>query len=108
LILKSFSVLSPGLRAQGAHNGQEALGFMQTYTDPIHLIISDVVMPKMGGRELAEHLARTHPHTRILAISGYTDEAVFHHGILESGAAFLQKPFTPSVLVRKIREVLSA
>jgi two-component system cell cycle sensor histidine kinase/response regulator CckA len=96
-----------GYKVLEAHNGQEALGLIQMHHQPIHLIISDVIMPKMGGRELSDHLAESHPNIRVLAISGYTDDAIFRHGMLQPGAAFLQKPFTPSALLRKIREVLS-
>jgi two-component system cell cycle sensor histidine kinase/response regulator CckA len=97
-----------GYKVLEAHNGQEALGLIQLHSQPIHLIISDVIMPKMGGRELSDHLAQTHPHIKILAVSGYTDDAIFRHGMLQPGAAFLQKPFTPSALLRKIREMFNS
>jgi two-component system cell cycle sensor histidine kinase/response regulator CckA len=67
-----------------------------------------VVMPRMGGREIAEQLALTHPEARVLFLSGYTDDAVVRHGILQAQVPFLQKPFRSVSLVKKIREVLDA
>jgi len=73
----------------------------------IDLMVTDVVMPKLGGRELAEKLSGTRPDMRVLYMSGYTDDAIVHHGVLDGRAAFLQKPFTHDGLTRKIREVLA-
>ncbi len=75
---------------------------------PIHLLVSDVVMPGTSGRELARRLAPTRPDTQVLYVSGYTDDAIVHHGMLEPGLNFLQKPFTPAVLARTVRELLDA
>ena len=75
---------------------------------PIHLLLTDVAMPGMGGRELAEALRPRYPWMRTLFMSGYTDDAVVRHGVLASETAFLQKPFSPSTLAQKVREVLDA
>ncbi len=76
------------------------------HNGPIHLLLTDVVMPGMSGRRVAEHLAPLRPNMKVLYMSGYTDDLVFRNGVLELGAAFIQKPFTPSSLARKVRGVL--
>ena len=78
------------------------------FPGPIHLLVTDLVMPKAGGREVAERLGPSRPEARVLFLSGYTDDALVRHGVLEAGVAFLQKPFTPTTLARKVREVLNA
>jgi FixJ family two-component response regulator len=70
--------------------------------------VTDVIMPTMNGAELARRLAPLRPEMDVLYVSGYTDEAIVHHGVLEPGTAFLQKPFSPEQIVRKVREVLDA
>ena len=72
----------------------------------IDLLLSDVVMPQMSGPELAKNLVMTRPETRVLFMSGYTDDSIVRHGVLATGVAFIQKPLTPALLMRKIREVL--
>ena len=91
-----------------APDGEAAVRLAQRHRGPIHLLLTDVVMPRVSGRELAEQLARVRPDTRVLYASGYTDDSVVRHGILESGTAYLQKPFSPESLARKVREVLDA
>ena len=90
-----------------AGDGEEAMSVSSRYQNPIHLLISDVVMPKMSGRKLAQRITAARPETKILFISGYTDDAIIHHGVIDSNEAFLQKPFSPTALARKVRVVLS-
>ena len=86
----------------------EALLIASRHKGHIHMLLTDVVMPVMSGRELAERLAKRRPEMKILYMSGYTDDRIFRHGVLESGVAFLQKPFAPESLAHKVREVLDA
>jgi CheY-like chemotaxis protein len=99
------------LRASGytvldAEHGGAALLTCERYAGAIHLLVTDVVMPQMSGRELAERLTQVRPDMQVLYISGYTDDAVVRHGVREADIAFLQKPFMPDVLARKVRDVL--
>ncbi len=97
-----------GYRVIEARNGGEALLLCEKHPGVIHLLLSDVVMPQMGGPELARRLAKGRPAMKILCMSGYTDDAVVRHGALQAGIAFIQKPITPDTLTRKVREVLDA
>jgi CheY-like chemotaxis protein len=100
------------LEAQGyevlsASNGQDALHVAREHKgSPIRLVITDVIMPLMGGKVMAEWLITTYPDLKILFTSGYTDDAIAQHGVLEPGVAFLPKPYTPGILARKVRELL--
>jgi len=91
-----------------AADGLEALELVETRGLRPDLVITDVVMPKMSGRELAERLRQTRPELKVLYMSGYTDNAIVHHGVLDLGTPFLQKPFTLHSLAAKIREVLGS
>ena len=101
LALQSF-----GYTVLVARDGEEAIQHSRQHQGPLHLLVTDVVMPKMNGRQLAEAVVRLRPDTKVLYLSGYTDDAILRHGVLETNVAFLQKPFTPSVLARTVREVL--
>jgi PAS domain S-box-containing protein len=91
-----------------AQNPQEALLLSSRYTGPIQLMLTDVVMPGMTGKALAEELSQTRPDLKVLYMSGYTDSTIAHHGVLEAGVAFLQKPFSLRALARKVRAVLDS
>jgi PAS domain S-box-containing protein len=101
-------LLSVGYTVLEARDGEEACRVAQQCQGPIHLLVTDVVMPRMGGPRLAELLTRDRPDLRVLFMSGHVDEGLKHTGVPEAGAPFLQKPFKPVRLARKVREVLDA
>jgi PAS domain S-box-containing protein len=101
-------LLRQGYTVLEAANGDEALRLGRDHRGPIHLLLTDIVMPQMGGRELAARLTALRPETRVLYVSGYADDATPRPGAAESGAAFLEKPFTAASLAAKVRAVLDA
>ena len=102
-------LLRIGYTVLEACHARDAIQVCQQHEGLIHLMITDVVMPGgMSGRDLAERLAGSRPKMRVLYMSGYTDDTIVYHGVLDAGVAFLQKPFTPDSLARKVREVLDA
>jgi len=99
------------LRKHGYHvleaaTGGDALLICEQYRGAIHLLLTDVVMPRLGGRQLWERLSPLRPGMKVLFMSGYTDDAIIHHGVLSSEFAFVQKPLMPLVLLTKLRSVL--
>jgi two-component system, cell cycle sensor histidine kinase and response regulator CckA len=101
LIARGYTVLS-------AEQPNRALAICDEYKGPIHLLLTDVVMPGLSGSELALQIVKRKPDIAVLFMSGYTDNAVANHEILEHGIHFLQKPFTPSTLTQKLREILDS
>src|SRR3989442_10174846 len=91
-----------------AESGPAALRLAGQHDGRIHLLMTDVVMPGMNGREVAERLAPAHAGMKVLYLSGYTDDAIVHHGVLEAGIAFLPKTLPPAGLLRQRREVVHA
>jgi CheY-like chemotaxis protein len=97
-----------GYHVLEARHGAEAIEISERHRGPIHLMVTDVVMPHMSGGELAQRLQPVRPDMRVLYMSGYTDDAIVRHGVLGAGMAFLSKPFTPDALALKVREVLDS
>ncbi|MGH9629650.1 MAG: response regulator, partial [Bryobacteraceae bacterium] len=97
-----------GYKVLAASGGAEAAELCKAHTGPLQLLISDVVMPRMSGHELAGRLRHLRPDLRVLFVSGYTDSGIVHEGVLDPGTAFLYKPFTPEQLGAKVREVLES
>jgi CheY-like chemotaxis protein len=97
-----------GYEVHEASNGVEAVELAAELDAPIHLLLTDVVMPKMNGRELADNLKSSNPEAAVLFMSGYTDDIIAREGILEEDVHFLGKPFTPRTLATKVREALDS
>jgi CheY-like chemotaxis protein len=107
------AILKEILEGQGYHvlaasNGEEALSISQDLESDIKLMITDVVMPQMSGRELAERVLAVRPNLPVLFMSGYTDDAIVRHGLLDEKLHFIQKPFDSATIGRKVREVLDS
>jgi len=100
------TLVSKGYHVIEADNGEAGLRVAEGHNATIDMLITDVVMPGMSGRELAHRIAAARPQIKVLYLSGYTEDAIIHEGVLEPGTAFLQKPFTLQVLSRKVRDVL--
>jgi PAS domain S-box-containing protein len=99
---------SRGYDVIDTEDAAQALTACRAAVKPIHLLLTDVVMPRMSGRELASRVAETRPAIKVLFMSGYTEDAIVHHGVVDEGIAFLQKPITPAALTQKVREVLDS
>ena len=97
---------SVGYTVLAASSGKKALQHAKDFPGPIHLLLTDVVMPGMSGPELADHMASLRPGIKVIFTSGYTDETIARQGLLDPAVAFIQKPYRPKALARKIREVL--
>jgi DNA-binding NtrC family response regulator len=95
-----------GYQVLTAENGDAALRVFRQHKGEIDLLITDVIMPLMGGKALAETLVKEKPGLKIMFISGYTDNSIVHHGVLEKDVEFLQKPYLRGELLNKVREVL--
>jgi CheY-like chemotaxis protein len=106
--LSQYILKKQGYTLLVAENGQRALELADGHSGPIHLLLADVVLPGMSSKVLCEQLAQSRPNMRIMYMSGYSDDAIGHYGVLESETAFLQKPFGPVELTRQVREVLDA
>jgi CheY-like chemotaxis protein len=109
-VLRALSeriLLRHGYTVLLAADGEEAERICQDHRGPIHVALMDVMLPGRGGRAVAEGITQQRPETRIVYMSGYTYDAIAHHGVLDSGTTLVQKPFTPDTLVRTIRDALS-
>jgi CheY-like chemotaxis protein len=105
-VLSRETLREHGYQVLEAGDGEEALRVAQAHDGPIHLLLTDVIMPRLRGRALADQLRRSRPAIRLLYISGYPDTSLLHQGVLEAGTPFLEKPFTPDTLVRRVRQAL--
>ena len=106
--LMSRSLRENGYIVLEANHALAALQVSRQYLGLIHLLVTDVAMPGINGRQLAEYLTLLCPEMRVLYISGYTDNIIAHHGVKDADMAFLAKPFIPTELARRVREVLDA
>jgi CheY-like chemotaxis protein len=100
-------LMQAGYNVLDAKGGEEAIRMCRAHHGPIELLVTDVVMPELSGKEVADRLLELRPTIRILFMSGYTDEAIIQHGVLDANVEFIQKPFTWIALTRKVRDVLN-
>ncbi len=104
--LAALVLTARGYRVLSASSIEEVEAICKLERGKIDLLLTDVVMPRLSGTEIARYVAQRRPGIRVLYMSGYTADTTVHHGVLEQGVAFLQKPFTPATLATKVREVL--
>jgi two-component system, cell cycle sensor histidine kinase and response regulator CckA len=97
-----------GYKILPAIDPEDAIHVSESYREPIHLLLTDVVMPKMDGPSLYSHLLGSRKNLKALFMSGYTENAIVHHGVLHAGVHFIQKPFNAEALAQKVREVLDS
>jgi PAS domain S-box-containing protein len=95
-----------GYQVLAAGSGEALLSRLSSYEEPVHLLLTDVIMPDMNGKELLGRVCELHPDVRVLYMSGYTDNVIAHHGVIDAGIHFIEKPFTVQALAAKVREVL--
>jgi CheY-like chemotaxis protein len=107
-VLTSMILSANGYQVLLAQDAAAAERLSEKHAGAIHLLLTDIIIPGTSGRELAKRITKQHPDTRVLYMSGYTDNVLAQGGILEPGVAFLQKPFTPAALVQKVRDVLDS
>ncbi len=105
-LLVTRSLNAYGYRVLATANAEEALACAQAHDGRIHLLLTDVVMPGMDGKELAARLAKLQPEIRVLYMSGYPESVIAHKGILDAGIDYIQKPFTPDALAARVRDTL--
>jgi len=101
-------LMNAGYTVLAAPDGEKAEKLCKKHTGPLHLLVTDMVLPRMSGRDVAQKLAQYRPDAKVLFMSGYTDDVIFHSGALDPDMAFIEKPFSPDVFLRKVREVLDS
>ena len=104
--LVRLALVSGGYKVLETQDGESALALCASYEGPIHMLLTDVVMPQMSGPLVAEKATALRPDLKVLYMSGYTDDAVVRHGVLSKDVPFIQKPFSPATLRTRIREIL--
>jgi hypothetical protein len=100
------TLASSGYAVLEAGSGEEGIAVARAHREPLHLLLTDVVMPGMNGRELSARVTAEHPEARVMFMSGYTDDAIARHGVLEAGTDFLEKPFAPAAVAARVRAAL--